>query len=150
MRKEEFTFFHPLRVRWSEVDRQDVVFNGHYFNYFDVTSSEYWRAIGFTYPQEIVKLGSDIYAIKATAEFHASATYDDDLQIGCRVGRIGRTSMQMLFGVWRGDEHLTSGELSYVNVDLKTRKSAPWPEPLVAAILRFERVAPTAVQPASL
>jgi acyl-CoA thioester hydrolase len=30
VRKEDFTFVHGLRVRWAEVDRQDVVFNAHY------------------------------------------------------------------------------------------------------------------------
>ena len=45
MARDDFTFFHALRVRWAEVDRQDVVFNGHYFLYFDVAIGEYWRAI---------------------------------------------------------------------------------------------------------
>ena len=35
-----------------------------------------------------------------------------------------------------------SGELIYVNADLKTRKSAPWPEPIKQAILEFERTQP--------
>jgi len=66
--------------------------------------------------------------VKASAEYHGSATYDELIDIGCRVGRIGRSSMQLVFGIWRGAEHITSGELIYVNADLKTRKSAPWPE----------------------
>ena len=53
MKREDFTFVHSLRVRWAEVDRQDVVFNGHYFLYFDVAVAEYWRAIGFRYPEDI-------------------------------------------------------------------------------------------------
>ena len=143
MNREDFTFFHRLRVRWAEVDRQDVVFNGHYFLYFDVAIAEYWRAIGFNYPADIVdKFGTDIYAVKAAAEYHGSATYDDMIDVGCRVGRIGRSSVQFLFGIWRGEEHITSGELVYVNADPKTKKSAAWPEPLRRAILDYERVAP--------
>lgn len=143
MDRDEFTFFHTLRVRWAEVDAQRVVFNPNYFLYFDVTITEYWRAIGFDYPDGIVKkFGSDIFAIKAGAEFHASATYDDVLQIGCRATRLGRSSMGLGFGIFRGPERITSGELVYVNVDLGTRKSAPWPEELRSAILRFEKVRP--------
>ena len=143
MKREDFTFFHRLRVRWAEVDRQDVVFNGNYFLYFDVTIAEYWRGIGFAYPQEIVdQFGTDIYAIKATAEYHGSAAYDDWLDIGCRVGRIGRSSMQLLFGIWRGADHITSGELIYVNADIKTRKSTAWPQPLIDKIQRYERTPP--------
>jgi acyl-CoA thioester hydrolase len=142
MRREDFTLSHRLRVRWAEVDRQDVVFNGNYFLYFDVAIAEYWRAIRFDYPADLVKLGMDIFAIKATAEFHGSATYEDELDVCCRVSRIGRSSMTFHFGIWRGAEQLTSGELVYVNADLKTRKSAPWPESLKSAILAYEHVKP--------
>ena len=143
MLPKEFTFVHTLRVRWAEVDRQDVVFNGNYFLYFDVAVAEYWRAIGFAYPQDIVdKFGTDIFAVKATAEFHASATYDDVLEVGCRVARIGRTSMQVQLGIFRKDERITSGELIYVNADPRTRKPAPWPEALTKAIVGYEKLPP--------
>ena len=143
MKREDFTFLHTLRVRWAEVDRQDVVFNGNYFLYFDVAVAEYWRAIGDPYPEGYVDAyGTDDYAVKASADYHGSATYDDLLDIGCRVGRIGRSSLQFVMGIWRGAEHITSGELVYVNADPKTRKSAPWAVGFRKAILEFERVAP--------
>ena len=50
MARSDFRFTHSLRVRWSEVDRQGIVFNGNYLNYFDVAMGEYWRALGFPYP----------------------------------------------------------------------------------------------------
>ncbi len=143
MQRADFTFAHPLRVRWAEVDRQDVVFNVNYFLYFDVAVTEYWRAIGFNYPDDIVeRFGTDIYAVKASAEYHGSAGYDDMLEVCCRAGRLGRSSMQLVLGIYRGGEHLTSGELIYVNADPKTRKSAPWPEALRQAIIAYERLAP--------
>ena len=146
IQRGEFTFFHTLRVRWAEVDRQDVVFNGHYFLYFDVAVAEYWRAIGFNYPQDLVdKFGTDIYAVSASAEYHASATYDEMLDIGCRAARLGRTSLQLALGVWRGADHVTSGELVYVNADPKTRKSVPWPEAVRQAILKYEKTPPASV-----
>lgn len=143
MDRDAFTMFHSLRVRWAEVDRQDVVFNGHYFLYFDVAITEYWRAIGLDYPAGyLASEGADLYAVKASAEFHGSARYDDLLDVGCRVGRIGRSSVQFLLGIWRGAEHLTSGELVYVNADLATRRAKPWSETFRDRIRRFERTAP--------
>ena len=145
MQRDDFTFLHRLRVRWAEVDRQNVVFNGNYFLYFDVAVAEYWRAIGIPYPEGYVDTyGTDVYAVRATAEYHGSATYDDILDIGCRVGRIGRSSLQFVFGVWHGEKHITSGELIYVNADPTTRKSAPWADAFRKAVLAFERVAPEA------
>src|SRR3972149_3639865 len=93
-------------------------------------------------PRRARRNGPAVYAVKAVAEYHGSATYDDVLDVGCRVGRIGRSSLQFVFGVWRGEEHITSGELIYVNADPKTKKSTQWPEALRKALLDFERVAP--------
>lgn len=81
-------------------------------------------------------------APRATAEYHGSARYDDELDVCCRVGRIGRSSMQLLLAIYRGHEHLTSGELIYVHVELASRASAPWPEALTRAILGYEKAPP--------
>jgi len=139
----DFAFTHPLRVRWAEVDRQGIVFNGHYLTYFDVGITEYWRAIGYPYPGALLEQGNDTFAVKATIEYKAPAQYDDLLDVMVRVGRIGRTSLQFVLQIDRGETQLISGELIYVNADTHTRKPAPVPAFLREAIVRFERVPPT-------
>ncbi len=142
MERGEFTMSHRLRVRWAEVDMQKVVFNAHYFLYFDIAIAEYWRAIRFDYPKSLEPFGGDVFAVKASAEFHASATYEDELDVHCRCARLGRSSMQFVLGIWRGDELLTSGELLYVYVHLASKRSAPVPDVLRDAIVAFERTPP--------
>ena len=152
MPRSDFTFSHPLRVRWAEVDRQGIVFNGHYLTYFDVGITEYWRAIGCPYPDTLLAAGSDMFVKKAALEYHGPAQYDDMLEVLVRVARIGRSSLQFLIqihrvdlhpvGIHRGETHLIDGEIVYVNADPATRKSAPVPDFLRAAIARFERIAP--------
>lgn len=143
MAKSEFSFSHQLRVRWAEVDRQGIVFNGHYLTYFDVAVTEYYRAIGLPYPEGLAQHGTDLYAKKAVIEYHRSAEYDDVLDVHMRVARLGRSSLQFLPEIYRGEEHLISGELIYVNADPATRKSAPLPSFLRDAIKRFERNPPS-------
>jgi acyl-CoA thioester hydrolase len=140
--RSDFAFCHGLRVRWAEVDRQGIVFNGHYLTYFDVGITEYWRAIGYPYPDALLQQGSDTFAVKATIEYHAPARYDDLLDVLVRVGRIGRSSMQFLLEIHHGDTQLISGELIYVNANADTRKPVPVPAFLREAIARFERVPP--------
>ena len=140
--RSDFAFSHPLRVRWAEVDRQGIVFNGHYLTYFDVGITEYWRAIGYPYPGALLEQGNDTFAVKAAIEYKAPAQYDDLLDVRVRVGRIGRTSLQFMLQIDRGETQLVSGELIYVNADADTRKPAPVPAFLREAIARFERVPP--------
>jgi acyl-CoA thioester hydrolase len=142
MAADEFTFSHSLRVRWAEVDRQGIVFNGHYLMYFDVGITEYWRALGYPYPDGLLQHGTDLYVKKASIEYHASAQYDDVLNVMVRVARIGRSSLQFLLEIHRGAEHLISGDVLYVNADPTTRKSQSVPEFLRQAIGNLERVPP--------
>lgn len=122
MNRSDFSFFHRLRVRWAETDPQGIVFNGHYLTYFDVGITEYWRALGIPYPSTVERYGVDLFVVKATVEYHAPARYDDELDIGVRVGRIGNSSMQFVLGIFRGETHLISGEVIYVAANAQTRK----------------------------
>ena len=142
MSRAEFRLAHRMRVRWSEVDPQNIVFNAHYLMYFDVAASEYWRALGFTYPEGFTREGVDTFVAAAKLDFHRSARYDDEIEVCARTTRLGRTSLRLLFEIHRGDEHLISGELVYVIAGAQDQKPTPIPEALRAAILRFEQVAP--------
>ena len=142
MAKADFRFLHTLRVRWSEVDKQGIVFNGHYLTYFDVGVTEYYRAIGKPYPDAIISEGADLYAKKAVIEYHASAEYDDMVDVCVRVARIGRSSFEFQIELYRGEDLLVSGSLIYVNANPETRKSAPLPDFLKDAFRDFESMAP--------
>ena len=41
MKKSDFRFRDRLRVRWTEIDAQQIVFNGHYLMYFDTAMAGY-------------------------------------------------------------------------------------------------------------
>lgn len=138
MDKSDFNFRYPLRVRWAETDMQGVVFNGHYLTYFDVAITEYWRATGYPYPSTLEHFGVDLYVVKASLEYHAPARYDDLLEVYARVGRLGNSSIQYLLGIFRGQDHLVSGEVIYVTADPQTRKSVRVPEALREAIAALE------------
>ncbi len=148
MTENRFGFRHSVRVRWAEVDRQGIVFNGHYLTYFDVGITEYWRAIGYPYPDALLSAGSDMFVVKAAVEYHAPAHYDDLLEVLVRVARIGRTSLQFTLQIHRGDEHLVSGEVIYVNADPQSRQPLRVPTFIREAIERFEPVAPENTQSA--
>jgi acyl-CoA thioester hydrolase len=142
MAKQEFRFTHRLRVRWAEVDRQGIVFNGHYLTYFDVGITEYYRALGYPYPDGLAQHGTDLYVRKAELEYHASAHYDDEIDICVRVERLGRSSFDFRIEILRADQLLVSGKVIYVNADPVARRSSPLPDFLRNAIKAFEHTAP--------
>jgi YbgC/YbaW family acyl-CoA thioester hydrolase len=138
MTRNDFRLLHRLRVRWVEVDLQKIVFNGHYLMYFDTAMADYWRALAIPYEDTMHKLGGDLYVKKASLEYHASAQYDDRLDVGLRCQRIGNSSIQFLGGIFCGDQLLITGELLYVYANPNTKTSMPVPQVLRDTMLGFE------------
>ena len=146
MAKEDYNCAHRLRVRWAEVDMQQVVFNGHYLTYIDTALADYWRAIGLAYPRGYVdRYANDIFLRKATVEYLGPAHYDDQLCVYCRTARLGGSSMTLLFEIWReqpapSPAPLITAELVYVNADPQTMQAAPLPSDLRARVRGYERL----------
>jgi len=139
MKRQDFRFAHRLRVRWVEVDMQQIVFNGHYLMYFDTAVTDYWRRLAMPYAETMHQLGGDLYVKKASVEYHASAEMDDFLEVCMRCERIGNSSMTFVGAIFRGDELLITGELVYVYADPVAKKSQAVPPALREMIEAYER-----------
>lgn len=138
MKRSDFRFFHRLRVRWAEVDMQQIVFNAHYLMYFDVAITEYWRALALPYADAMHQLGGELYVKKASIEFQASARMDDQLDIGMACTRLGNSSMTITGAIFRGEQLLITGELIYVFADPASQTSRPIPDALRIVLLAYE------------
>jgi len=136
--RNDFRFFHTLRVRWSEVDMQKIVFNAHYLTYLDTAMADYWRALAVPYEAAMVMLEGDLYVKKATVEYHASARYDDLLQVGLRCERIGTSSIIFSGAIFQGENLLITAELVYVFADPATQTSRAVPDSLRRLMTDYE------------
>ena len=129
-------FTWTIRVRYHECDPQGIVFNAHYFTFFDMTMTELLRA---AFPQggygEMVSgLGVDIVVAEATARFHGSARFDEDLALSATVTRLGTTGMTTALTVSREGDVLVEGELRHVFVDATTWTKTPIPDAVRTAL----------------
>lgn len=145
MKRQDFRFVHPLRVRWAEVDMQKIVFNAHYLMYFDTAIADYWRALCLPYEEALHTLGGDLYVKKASIEFHASARFDDRLDVMLRCARIGNSSMVFSGAIFRGNELLITSELIYVFADPSSQTAKPVPDALRHVLLGYENGAAVCV-----
>jgi YbgC/YbaW family acyl-CoA thioester hydrolase len=139
MKRQDFRFSHRMRVRWVEVDMQQIVFNGHYLMYFDTAVTDYWRQLAMPYAQTLQQLGGDLFVKKASVEYHASAEMDDFLDVCMRCERVGNSSMTFVGAIFRGDALLITSELVYVYADPVAQKSQPIPPALRDMLEGYER-----------
>ena len=138
-----FRFACPIRVRYSEIDVQGIVYNSRYLEYLDVALTEYFRALGLPYREMVEQRGFDPSLIKATLEFTRAARFDEVLHVRARVVAIGRTSFTMDFEIVREEdgEQVTSAQIIYVNFDKTTQGSRPVPDAIRRRIEAFEGTA---------
>lgn len=138
MKRQDFRFFHRLRVRWVEVDMQKIVFNAHYLMYFDTAMADYWRALALPYEEAMRQLGGDVYTRKASIEYHGSARFDDRLDVALKCTRVGNSSMVFSGAIFRGDEWLIGCELVYVFADPASQTAKAVPDALRSLLTRYE------------
>jgi YbgC/YbaW family acyl-CoA thioester hydrolase len=137
-RPSDFRFHHRLRVRWVEVDAQQVVFNGHYLTYLDTAIADYWRSVGMPYPDAFHGLQGDIFVRRNLLEYHAPARLDDWLDVGIRCERIGTSSIAVNWAIWAQGKQLVTGEVTYVFTDLATGKPRAVPDLVRQQLLGYE------------
>ena len=126
-------FVHRLRVRFHECDPQGVVFNAHYFMYFDVALTEMWRAAFGSY-QSVVDQGTDVVVVEAAATYRAAARFDDEIDVELAIARLGTTSMTTQAAVRRDGELLVEGRLVHVFIDPATMAKQVIPERVRAGL----------------
>ena len=129
MSREQFWFFHPFRVRYSEIDGQGVVFNAHYLTYFDTSITEYFRALGYDQYADAKATGLDFHVVKSLIEYKAPVLFDWELDVGARVARIGNSSLVFEFAIFsKGSaDALVTGEIVWVYTSQQTHRPVPIP-----------------------
>jgi acyl-CoA thioester hydrolase len=120
-------FSYRLRVRYRECDQQGVVFNSHYFAWFDDVLTEAFRDLVLPY-NEMLETGVDVVVAEATARYRAGARFEDELELQWWVTRLGNTAMTTRIDVMRGGELLVEGEMRHVFVDTGTTSKRPIPD----------------------
>lgn len=143
MQANGFPFVHTLRVRYSEIDGQKIVYNAHYLTYIDLAITEYFRNLEI---QFVEASAFDIALVKATLEYKRPARLDDWLDIHVSVTRLGNSSFTGKFRIsphgrdGAGDAHLEA-EIIYVSVTEEGRSTPipDWVRERIAAVEKSTR-----------
>ena len=132
-----FRFSARTRVGFSDTDAQGVVYYGRYNPYFDLARVEYHRSLGLLHRSDRT---GDFVMRANDVEYFAPARFDDELEIHCRVSRIGKTSVTFEFEARRLPDELlmVTAHQTLVYIDLATRAAAAVPDAYRTAIVKLE------------
>lgn len=127
---EAFPFVYRQRVRFGETDTQQVVYYANYLVYAEVGRVAYLRHLGVEYQRDFIDQGVDFTMGEAHVKYRAPLRFDDEFDIGVRVGEIRHSSWEFEYAIDRADG-LHCADVSTIQVVIgPTKRAQRMPEPL--------------------
>jgi len=137
----DYHFYHPIEVRYGDLDPQGHVNNAKHLTYFEQARIEYWIKMGFfTEDQSFMEIGVILADVHIT--YLEPVYFGQNIKVGVRVVKLGNKSMtwdQNIVDAKTGKE-LAKGEVVMVTYDYKEEKTINLPHKWREKIKQFEQL----------
>jgi acyl-CoA thioester hydrolase len=127
-----------IRVRYADTDKMQFVYNGKYFEYFEVGRTELLRSIGLTY-REIEERGYQLPLLEAGIKYKNAGRYDDLLNIESVLKEIPKPVIHIDYTIRRNgtNEVVAEGFTDHVFIKVMTKKAVRPPQFYLDVIMPF-------------
>ena len=139
---DQYRFFHPVEVRYGDLDPQGHVNNAKYVTYFETARIHYKIHLGTFQPgQSFLDIGVILADLQIT--FLAPILLGAPIKVGVRTSKLGNKSIQMEQCIVSEDEQtvFATGKVVLVAFDYRHAKSVPIPEDWRIKMIDFEGLA---------
>jgi len=131
MKKKEQIFCWPVRVYFQDTDAGGVVYHASYVNFMERARTEWLRErYGYSNAGLMKEFGVVFVVRSLKLNYFKPALLDDLLSVSAQIKDTGRSRLNLLQNVQRGDEVLTEGEVHLVCVSVGNFKPVSVPEVL--------------------
>lgn len=111
--RADFRWFHAITTRWMDNDVFGHVNNVVYYSWIDTAVNRFLLDHGL-----LNLTASEVVGIVAETgcRYLSQITYPDDVTVGIRVAKLGRSSVHYAVGIFRAAEDTASAEGHFVHV----------------------------------
>lgn len=137
----QFRFYHPLEVRFGDLDSFRHVNHARHFTYMEQARAEYLRRLGLWDGRDFDALG--IILAEASCSYKTEIAFGQPIHVGVRTARLGTKSIEMEYEISDRDtgEVMAVGRTVVVAFDYRQARSIPIPEAWRATLTAFEGLA---------
>ena len=139
-KREQFSHFLSMPVRWGDMDALGHVNNAKYFTYDESVRLQYFEALIDNDPRFWVDYGFILAHIEA--DFLNQLKPPADMDIGFRVTRLGGSSLRSESCIFVGDQAIAVVRGVIVWFDYANQRSHPIPAHVRELIRQRERLSP--------
>jgi acyl-CoA thioester hydrolase len=135
----DFHFYHPIEVRYGDLDPQGHVNNAKHLTYFEQARIAYWIKLGlFTKDQSFMEIGVIMADVHLT--YLEPIYYGQNIKVGVHISKLGNKSMTWEQNVVDADtgKELAKGEVIMVAYDYRAEKTINIPHEWREKITEFE------------
>ena len=135
----EIKFFHPIEVRYGDLDPQGHLNNARYLTYFEQARAKYLLELGlFQKGQSFLEIG--IILAEARVTFLAPILWGTPIKVGVGAQKLNNKSFVVAQNVVNSEsgDVLASGEVVLVAYDYQAEKTIPIPDGWRKTIEKFE------------
>ena len=116
-----------IRVRYAETDQMRGVYNGRYFEYFEVGRADLMRSLGMTYRQ-FEEAGFFLPLTEAYAKYLRQIQYDDVIEVKAILKEMPKARLRIDYEIYHNGEKMTEGFTVHSFIDVKTGKPVRAPK----------------------
>ena len=124
----EFRFYHPIEVRYGDLDPQGHVNNAKFLTFFEQARVQYFLEMDlFHQGDSFMDIGIILADVHLT--FHAPILWGTPIKTGARVSRLGNKSLTIEQTVVHAEsgQQFASGTVVMVTYDYHSGQSIPIP-----------------------
>jgi len=133
-----FRFHHPIEIRYGDLDPQGHVNNAKFLTYFEQARIAYITYLELWPNSTFMDIG--IILAEARVTFLAPVLFGQKIDVGVRVSRLGKKSMEMEYSLEETgkSQELAHGSSALVAYDYYSQRSIPIPDAWRQAIQAYE------------
>jgi len=131
-----FAHFCPISTRWMDNDAYLHVNNVAYYSFFDTAVNEYLIRGGVLDIRRSTVTG---LVAHSECNYFSPVAFPEAIEVGLRVGRLGRSSVTYELGVFRegSDSAAAQGRFVHVYVDRETSRPVIIPDDMRSLLERL-------------
>ncbi len=131
--RSHYRHFSPIHTRWMDNDAYGHVNNVVYYSFFDTAVNRYLIEAGALDIHHGAVIG---LVVETHCNYFAPLEFPQLIEAGLRVAHVGASSVRYEVGLFAAGAPLTAaaGHFVHVYVDRASRRPAPLPAPLLAAL----------------
>lgn len=133
-----FRFYHPIEVRYADIDAQRHVNSSRYFTYMEQARARYIRQLGLWEGRDFDAIG--IILAEQSCRYLQPITFEQSIRVGVRTERMGNKSIEMAYVIERvpDGEAMAIGRTILVAYDYQQNRSILVPQRWREAAAAFE------------